>query len=80
MAAGRRHGRHYAFWNYGGTLLLSLIAATPLTARLCARLERRQGWRNGLALLRPLWAAVLLLLSTAWLADGSFSPFLYFRF
>ena len=70
----------YAFRNYGGTLLLSLIAATPLAARLCARLERRQGWRNGLALLRPLWAAVLLLLSTAWLADGSFSPFLYFRF
>lgn len=70
----------YALQNYGGTLLLSLIAATPLMARLCARLERAQDWRNALALLRPLWAAALLLLSTAWLVDGTFSPFLYFRF
>ena len=26
------------------------------------------------------WAAALLLLSTAWLVDGSFQAFLYFRF
>ena len=33
------------------------------------------GW-----VLEPLFAVVTLLLVTAYLVDGSFSPFLYFRF
>jgi len=32
------------------------------------------------AVLRPVIAAALLLVCTAFLVDGSFNPFLYFRF
>ena len=32
------------------------------------------------AVLEPLFLAALLLVCTAYLVDGSFSPFLYFRF
>jgi len=39
-------------------------------------------WENTrvVALLEPVAAIVLLLLCTAYLVDGSFNPFLYFRF
>ena len=33
-----------------------------------------------MTVLEPVCLLLLLLLSTAYLADGSFNPFLYFRF
>ena len=69
-----------AFANYGGNLLLSAAAAFPWGARAVHALEERPGFRQAIGLLRPVWAAALLLLSTAWLVDGSFQAFLYFRF
>lgn len=69
-----------AFANYGGSLLLAAAAAFPWGAQAVRALEKRPGFRQAIGLLRPLWAAALLLLSTAWLVDGSFQAFLYFRF
>lgn len=58
--------------------------------KLAGKLEgKREGELTGklegkpagtLALARALWMLLLLALSTAYLVDGSFSPFLYFRF
>ena len=59
-------------------LVLAAAGATPLPARLCRALsERRAGLAN---ILEPLGILLLLALCTAYLVDGSFSPFLYFRF
>ena len=56
--------------------VLGILGATPVVKKTADRvLHTRAG-----ALLEPLGLAALLLLCTGYLVDGSFSPFLYFRF
>ena len=64
----------YALRNHGVLLILGALGATPLHGRLYQR------WSKGLQWIEPLLLALLLLLCTAYLVDGSFNPFLYFRF
>ena len=64
----------YALRNHGVLLILGALGATPLPGRLYQR------WSKGLQWIEPLLLALLLLLCTAYLIDGSFNPFLYFRF
>ncbi|MBO5145835.1 MAG: MBOAT family protein [Lachnospiraceae bacterium] len=74
----------YLLRNRIGILCIGLIGSTPVPLWLWQRAqERLNGIRFGAAavrLLRVLFTAVLLLLCTAYLIDGSFNPFLYFRF
>lgn len=60
-------------------LLLSAVGATPGPRNLLLRFQKRMGGRV-LEFLRPAALAVLLLVCTAYLVDGSYNPFLYFRF
>lgn len=53
-----------------------VIGATPLVKRVA---EKITNTRIG-SVLEPIVLAAILLLCTAYLVDGSFSPFLYFRF
>ncbi len=63
-----------------------VVFSIPITARLrekmlrtpLARVRLGAQWLRLLA--EPLWLAALLVLSAAWLADGTYNPFLYFRF
>ncbi len=64
----------YALRSYGVTLALGIIGATPLPKKLLSRVP------EGLQIVEPLLLSVLLLTVTAYLVDGSFNPFLYFRF
>ncbi len=66
----------YYLRSYGVLFLAGVVGATPLVRRTALRLEKT---RAGDAL-SLLLTAVLLLVCTAYLVDGSFSPFLYFRF
>ena len=52
--------------------------AIPLVRNLAARFEEK--YPRACALAEPLVLLALLLLCTAYLVDGSFNPFLYFRF
>lgn len=64
----------YYLQSYEVTLLIGMLGSTTLPGRLWAEMGcRRKGIKTGILL-------VLLLLCTAYLADGSFNPFLYFRF
>jgi len=66
----------YYLRSFGVLFVAGMIGATPLVKR-CA--ERLSTTRLG-GILEPVLLIVLLLLCTAYLVDGSFSPFLYFRF
>ena len=70
----------YYLRSYGIVLLLGLVGSTPLVRNLANRLA--EGKRTGrvVAVLEPVALLALLLLCTAYLVDGSFNPFLYFRF
>ena len=66
----------YYLRSYSLLLILGIVGATPLVRKMAARLEN---WGIS-AVFRPLIAIALLLVCTAYLVDGSFNPFLYFRF
>jgi alginate O-acetyltransferase complex protein AlgI len=59
-------------------LALALVGSTPLPSKAAAALGRRAG--RLMTALEPLAVAALLTLITAYLVDGSFNPFIYFRF
>ena len=70
----------YELRSYGAVLLMAILGATPIPARLMER-WRRSSLGNRLQTLTEAPAlAALLLVNTAYLVDGSFNPFLYFRF
>ena len=65
----------YSLRSYAVTLLLGALAALPLGKRVYWKLPERA--RN---LLTPVLIAAALVLSTAYLVNASYNPFLYFRF
>ena len=59
---------------------LAIIGATPLPKLAASRLEATEQGKKLLPVAEPAALAALLLVMTAYLVDGSFNPFLYFRF
>ena len=66
----------YNLKSYAVVLLAALFASTPVIRNLARRYENNRV----VAVLEPVFVAVVLVVSTAYLVDGSFNPFLYFRF
>ena len=66
----------YYLRSYGVLFLAGVIGATPVVKQTAAKIgDSKLG-----IVLEPVFLALLLLVCTAYLVDGSFSPFLYFRF
>jgi len=65
----------YYLRSYAGVFVLSILGATPLVKHLAGRIPEKVA-----AVLEPVALAGLLLVCTGYLVDGSFNPFLYFRF
>ena len=60
--------------------LAGIVGSVPLVKNLVVRM-RSTGWGEKVfAVAEPVVLLGLLLLVTAYLVDGSFNPFLYFRF
>ena len=70
----------YYLKSYGPLLVLGILCATPLPKMIVAKLRKSKGAATALDVLEPLCVLIPLLLGTAFLVDGSFNPFLYFRF
>lgn len=70
----------YYLRSYLVILILAIIGATPLPKKLASALEK--GKHTGFAYnaAEPIILILLLTVCTAFLIDGSFNPFLYFRF
>ena len=66
----------YYLESYGLLFAVGILGATPLARNLAGK------WADKkiMMVLEPLFLTALLLLCTAYLVDGSFNPFLYFRF
>lgn len=70
----------YLLRSYGPVLAASLVFALPVVPAVAGRLEKYNWWPVARGILMPLTMAGLLVACTAFLVDGSFNPFLYFRF
>ena len=66
----------YYLRSYGLLFILALVGATPLVRNTARKIENHPV----VAALEPVVLVALLLVCTGYLVDGSFSPFLYFRF
>ena len=65
----------YLLRSYGLTFLVLILASTTLGKRGWARLSEKAR-----KVLTPILMALSLVVCTAYLVDGSYNPFLYFRF
>ena len=70
----------YYIRSYGLILLLGIVGATPLPKLIMSKIEANPYGKKCLSVLEPIALAFMMLIMTAYLVDGSFNPFLYFRF
>ena len=70
----------YYLKSYAGTFLFAAIGATPLVSNAISRFGKTRFGAQALTVVQPLVMLALLAACTAFLVDGSFNPFLYFRF
>ncbi len=75
-------GNEFVFYvrDYGMLLMIGMIGATPLPKRIFECVKRQAYLKKEVNLLETAALLVLMILMTAYLVDGSFNPFLYFRF
>ena len=74
------HESSYLIKNAAMILLAALIGASPLLKKLGSSLLKGQKGQRLLPWIRGFVILGILAVTTAYLVDGSFSPFLYFRF
>ncbi len=71
------------FWylrEYAVVLVVGIVGATPFIRNACVKLQENEKTVRVMNVLEPIVLVVLLALVTAYLVDGSYNPFLYFRF
>ncbi len=66
----------YYLKSYFIVILIGIIGATPIMKNIVKK-EKIKKFTN---ILEPIYLFSILLLSTSYIIDGSFNPFLYFRF
>ena len=65
----------YYFANFAIILIIAVLGATEFWKKLYDKMNRKAQ-----AILTPLFIIIVLILSTAYLVDNSYSPFMYARF
>lgn len=70
----------YYLRSYLVLFLVSIVAATPLAKNLAKKANGTKVGHAICAVAEPILLIAMLLSVTAYLVDGSFNPFLYFRF
>ena len=70
----------YYLRSFAVVFLIGIVGATPLPKRAVERLGSTRAGAMVVDVLEPLVLVSVLAVSTGYLVDGSFNPFLYFRF
>ena len=70
----------YYILSYSLVLLVGIVGATPLVKTAVLKIKETSLGGKVLNVLEPLFVLAILVTVTAYFVDGSFSPFLYFRF
>jgi len=69
----------YYLKSYSILLTIAIIGSTPLIKNILLKIKETK-FKTIIDILEPITYIVLLILSTSFLIDESFNPFLYFRF
>ena len=68
----------YYLVNYASIFVISILASTPILKNIVKKLKEKIP--RIINIFEPLALSLLLIICVSYLVDGSFSPFLYFRF
>ncbi|MEG1772957.1 MAG: MBOAT family O-acyltransferase [Clostridia bacterium] len=68
----------YYLRSYAVPLIIGIIGCTPLPKLIASKFSAR--FEKTAIIIKPIFVVALLMLTTAYLVDGSFNPFIYFRF
>ena len=66
----------YYFKSYFVVLVIAIIGATPILKNI----TNKEKLHKIINILEPLYLLVIFVICTSYIIDGSFNPFLYFRF
>lgn len=70
----------YLLRNYSLIFILAALGSTPLFKLACEHWQKHERLKKIATILEPVVCIALLVITTAYLVDSSFDPFLYFRF
>ena len=70
----------YNLRSFALIMAVAAFGATPMPKIIVNKLSETKAGKTIVSIASPVFAAVILILCTAYLVDGSFNPFLYFRF
>lgn len=74
------HVTMYYLKSYGILIIIAMIGSTSLVKGFIEKIVGNKKGERLISILEPIFHIIMLLLNTAYLVDGSFNPFLYFRF
>ena len=66
----------YYFKSYFIIIIIGIIGSTPIIKKI----TETKNIRKLINIIEPIFLLILFLVSTSYIVDGSFNPFLYFRF
>ena len=70
----------YYLKSYARLFIIAIIGATPVVKTVADKLCSHSRTAPVMAVLEPLFLILLFVVCSSYLVDGSFNPFLYFRF
>ena len=70
----------YYLHSYVRVFILAIVGATPVVRNTARKLSESKRVGPVIAALEPVFIFLLMIVCAAYLVDGSFNPFLYFRF
>lgn len=70
----------YYLGSYAFVLVVAMVGATPLVKNTVLAIRKTKAGSIACDVLEPVFVIGMLMIVTAYFVDGSFSPFLYFRF
>ncbi len=70
----------YYLKSYAVTFIVAVLGATPIVKKAVSFLKSKRVGKNVINIAEIIFSLAILFLVTAYLVDGSFNPFLYFRF
>ena len=70
----------YYLKSYLLVIIIAIIASTPLLKNIIEKLNKSKYLNKIINIIEPIYIITLLLITTSYLIDNSYNPFLYFRF
>ena len=68
----------YCLKNYAAIFIIAIIGATPIMKNIVSKISKKVS--KLVNVIEPVFLTTLLIVCISYLVDGSFNPFLYFRF